>query len=463
MAVRRFKVEYKKKNVWDETENIENIFSFSEGYIDFLNDVRTEREAVSHIEAEAKKRNYVDLKTAEKLSDNQPFYFNHRNKAFFMGTIKGLLKDGIRFIGAHIDVPRLDIKSQPLYEEEGVALFKTHYYGGIKKYQWVAMPLALHGVVYKKDGTQVTIAIGNKKTDPVFTITDLLPHLARTQMQETMSKGISGEQLNVLVGSQPVANDKEGKEEKGRIKKFVLDYLEKKYGIDEKDFLRSELEIVPAFKAQDVGFDRSLVGGYGQDDRVCAYTLKESFFGTKQFNQSAIACFFDKEEIGSSGDTGAKSRVLEYLVTLLIEKREEKVSPLEVIYKSKALSADVSACDDPSYPGLFDPHNKATVGNGVVLNKYTGSGGKYDANDASAEYVAEIIAILDKNNVVYQFSELGKIDEGGGGTIAQYLSELGMEIIDIGTGLLSMHSPFEIASKGDIYMTYLALKAFFEN
>ena len=456
-------MEYTKKNVWDEVEDKNSIFEFSKGYLSFLTAVKTEREAVNYLEEEAKKRNYVDLKTIDKLLENQPFYFNHRNKSFFMGTISGLLKEGMHFLGAHIDAPRLDIKSQPLYEEEGVALFKTHYYGGIKKYQWVTMPLSLHGVVYKKDGSKVTVAIGHRNTDPVFTITDLLPHLARTQMQETMAKGIKGEQLNVLVGSMPVEKKAKDKEEKGRIKKLILDYLEKEYGIEEEDFLRSELEIVPAFTPRDVGLDRSMVGAYGQDDRVCSYTLMESLFESKSLKKSVLACFFDKEEIGSSGDTGAKSRVLEYLVTLLIEKIGEKVAPLEVLYNSKALSSDVSACDDPSYPGAFDNYNKATIGNGVVISKYTGSGGKYDANDASAEYVAEIMSILEKHNVIYQFGELGKVDEGGGGTIAQYLSELGMEIIDIGTGLLSMHSPFEIASKGDIYMTYLAQKGFIES
>ena len=456
-------MEYTKKNVWDEVENQESIFEFSKGYLSFLTAVKTEREAVNFLEEEAKKRNYVDLKTIDKLTENQPFYFNHRNKSFFMGTISGLLKEGMHFLGAHIDAPRLDIKSQPLYEEEGVALFKTHYYGGIKKYQWVTMPLSLHGVVYKKDGSQVTVAIGHNDSDPVFTITDLLPHLARTQMQETMSKGIKGEQLNVLVGSMPTHKKDKDKEEKEKIKKLVLDYLEKEYGIEEEDFLRSELEIVPAFAPRDVGFDRSIIGAYGQDDRVCAYTLMESLFQAESINKSVLACFFDKEEIGSSGDTGAKSRVLEYIVTLLIEKTGEKVAPLDVLYHSKALSSDVSACDDPSYPGAFDNYNKATIGNGVVISKYTGSGGKYDANDASAEYVAEVMSILDKHKVIYQFGELGKVDEGGGGTIAQYLSELGMEIIDIGTGLLSMHSPFEVASKGDIYMTYLAQKGFIES
>ena len=456
-------MEYIKKNVWDEVENREPIFELSERYLAFLTTVKTEREAVKYLEKEALKRNFVNLKTIDKLDQNQSFYFNHRNKSFFMGTVSGCLKDGMHFLGAHIDAPRLDIKSQPLYEEEGVALFKTHYYGGIKKYQWVTMPLSLHGVVFKKDGSQIDVAIGHKESDSVFTITDLLPHLAKNQMQETMAKGIKGEQLNVLVGSLPMDKKDKDKEEKGRIKKYVLDYLEKEYGIEEEDFLRSELEIVPAFTSRDVGFDRSMIGAYGQDDRVCSYTLMESLFNATAINQSVLACFFDKEEIGSSGDTGAKSRVLEYLVTLLIEKTGEKVGPLDVLYHSKALSSDVSACDDPSYPGAFDNYNKATLGNGVVISKYTGSGGKYDANDASAEYVAEIMSILDENKVVYQFGELGKVDEGGGGTIAQYLSELGMEIIDIGTGLLSMHSPFEIASKGDIYMTYLAQKGFIES
>lgn len=438
----------------------ENIHLLAEAYKKFLDQGKTEREVVSFLEEQAIALGYQDLKKIEKLEEGQTFYFNHRNKCFFMGLKKSPLKEGFNLVAAHIDAPRLDLKGAPLYEEEGLALLKTHYYGGIKKYQWVTMPLALHGVVFKKDGTKLELRIGEEETDPVFTITDLLPHLGREQMAETMAKGIKGEQLNLLVGNKPVAKAK--KDDKTPVKTFVLEYLKENYGMAEEDFLRSELEVVPAFKARDIGFDRSMIGAYGQDDRICTYALFKALVDGSGSGKTILAGFFDKEEIGSNGDTGAQSRIIEYLLELILEKSGETTTPLNVLYHSSAISADVSACDDPNHKGLFDTYNRPMLGKGVVLSKYTGSGGKYEANDASAEVMSKVMEVLDKKEVVYQAGELGKVDQGGGGTLACYLSQLGMEVLDMGPGLLSMHSPFEIASKGDLFMTYLAYKAFFE-
>lgn len=454
-------MEYKKKNVWLETDQ-GKIVDFAEGYLSFLKEVKTERVCVERLEEEAKQRGLVDITTLTSLENGQGFYLNHRGKSFFMGVINEALKQGLRLVGSHLDAPRLDVKSQPLYEEEGLALLKTHYYGGIKKYQWVTMPLSLIGVVYRKDGSRLDVAIGEKEQDPVFTITDLLPHLAQEQMLKTAGKVIEGEKLNVVVGSIPLKGE-EGKDPS--VKKWVLAYLLEQYGLVEEDFLRAELEVVPNFPPREVGFDRSMIGGYGQDDRICAYALKEAFFECEEEEQKNIlVAFFDKEEIGSNGDTGAQSRVLEYLTELLLRLRRERneTTALEVFFASKAISADVNACDDPSFDGVFDKYNRGQISYGPVLSKYSGSRGKYDANDASAELLSYVTGVLDEAGVIYQFGELGKVDLGGGGTIGVYLSQLGFETVDMGTGLLSMHSPYEVASKGDLFMTYLAYKAFME-
>lgn len=451
-------MEYEKKNIWSEIDN-ELIMNFAEGYKSFMSGGMTERAIVSYLENEAIERGYVEITSVDKLEIGQHFYLNHRGKSFFMGVVGGELKSGIKLIGAHIDAPRLDLKQQPIYEEEGMALFKTHYYGGIKKYQWVTMPLCLEGVIYRKDGSKLELSIGRQDSDPVFTITDLLPHLAQEQMAKTAGKVIEGEKLNVLIGSIPLVDgDKDPS-----VKKAILGYLNREYGLLEEDFLRAELEILPNIPPRDIGFDRSMIGAYGQDDRICAYSLMKSFFEGEFSGSNVLACFFDKEEIGSNGDTGAQSRVLEYLMELLLEKTGMKGTSLEVFFNSKGLSADVSAVDDPSYEGVFDKYNRGRLGYGPIISKYSGSRGKYDANDASAEYLSYVMGVLDKSKVMYQFGELGKVDLGGGGTIASYLSQLGMEIVDMGTGLLSMHSPFEVASKADLYMTYLGYRAFLEN
>lgn len=451
-------MEYEKKNIWSEIDN-ELIMNFAEGYKSFMSGGMTERAIVSYLENEAVSRGYVEITSVDKLEIGQHFYLNHRGKSFFMGVVGGELKSGIKLIGAHIDAPRLDLKQQPIYEEEGMALFKTHYYGGIKKYQWVTMPLCLEGVIYRKDGSKLELSIGRQDSDPVFTITDLLPHLAQEQMAKTAGKVIEGEKLNVLIGSIPLIDgDKDPS-----VKKAILGYLNREYGLLEEDFLRAELEILPSIPPRDIGFDRSMIGAYGQDDRICAYSLMKSFFDGEFSDRNVLACFFDKEEIGSNGDTGAQSRVLEYLMELLLEKTGMKGTSLEVFFNSKGLSADVSAVDDPSYEGVFDKYNRGRLGYGPIISKYSGSRGKYDANDASAEYLSYVMGVLDKSKVMYQFGELGKVDLGGGGTIASYLSQLGMEIVDMGTGLLSMHSPFEVASKADLYMTYLGYRGFLEN
>ncbi|KAF0092470.1 MAG: peptidase M18 aminopeptidase I [Fusobacteria bacterium] len=451
-------MEYVNKNIWSEIDN-ELIMDFAEGYKSFMSGGMTERAIVTLLEAKSIDKGYVDITSVDKLELGQGFYLNHRQKSFFMGVVNEELKSGLKLIGSHIDAPRLDLKQQPIYEEEGMALFKTHYYGGIKKYQWVTMPLCLEGVVYRKDGSKLELSIGRGANDPVFTITDLLPHLAQEQMAKTGGKIIEGEKLNVLIGSIPLV---EGEKDPS-VKKAILGFLNKEYGLIEEDFLRAELEILPNIPPRDIGFDRSMIGAYGQDDRICAYSLMKSFFEGEFSSSNVLACFFDKEEIGSNGDTGAQSRVLEYLMELLIGKSGMKATSLEVFFNSKGLSADVSAVDDPSYEGVFDKYNRGRLGLGPIISKYSGSKGKYDANDASAEYLSYVMGVLDKGKVMYQFGELGKVDLGGGGTIASYLSQLGMEVVDMGTGLLSMHSPFEVASKADLYMTYLGYRAFLEN
>ena len=452
---------YKKRNVWLEGDRDE-IMDFAKGYMAFLKEGKTERLVAERLEEAARQREFADLKSCKALEPGQPFYYNHRGKSFFMGVVKASLDQGFRILGAHIDAPRLDLKPQPLYEAEGLALFKTHYYGGIKKYQWVTMPLSLMGVIYRKDGSLLSVNIGEDEGDPVFTITDLLPHLAQEQMQKTAGKAIEGEKLNVLAGSIPAPGE-EGKDPS--VKKAILDILYEKYGLLEEDFLRGELELVPNFPPREVGFDRSLIGAYGQDDRICAYAAKEAFLDLDaRESGNVLAVFFDKEEIGSNGDTGAQSRILEHLMELLIRKLGDKeASPLEIFFASKALSADVSAVEDPSYDGVFDPYNRGQISYGPILSKYSGSRGKYDANDASAEFLSHITGKLDRKGVLYQFGELGKVDLGGGGTIGMFLSQLGIETVDLGTGLLSMHSPYEVASKADLYMTYRAYKAFLED
>ncbi|MBW1838649.1 MAG: aminopeptidase, partial [Deltaproteobacteria bacterium] len=401
------------------------------------------------------------FKKATSSPPQSKIYKAHRKKAIGLAVIgKRSPVEGLRIIVSHIDSPRLDLKQNPLYEEVSLAFLKTHYYGGIKKYQWVSRPLALHGKVIKKDGKELDVRIGEDENDPVFTIADLLPHLARkTQYSKKLGDAIAGEKLNVLAGSIPYP-DKETQE---RIKLQVLDYLHKTFGLVEEDFVSAELELVPAGKARDIGWDRSFVGSYGQDDRICAYSSLLAMSEVTNLKTTGLVLFLDKEEIGSEGNTSARSRFLEEMVADVFKQTG---TPLEeyllkqALMNSCAISADVNGALDPDYQEVHEKRNAAKLGYGVCITKFTGSGGKYASSDANAEYVGIIRRLFNQYNIVWQTGELGKVDEGGGGTVAKFLASYGMEIIDCGTSLLGMHSPFEISSKADAYMTYKAYKAF---
>lgn len=453
----------KPQLVWDALGSGDNkkVFGFAEKYKDFLDSAKTEREAVRHIEAFAKKKGFKDITRAKS---GKKFYKINRHKSIALAVLgKRPLISGVKLIASHIDAPRLDLKQNPLYEETDLVFLKTHYYGGIKKYQWLARPLAIHGKVLKKDGSHLDLHVGESDNDPVFTISDLLPHLARkAQTEKKVSDAFKGEKLNVLVGSLPLGDD----ETEERFKLAMLDYLFTTYGIVEEDLVSSEIEVVPAGKARDVGWDRTLIGAYGQDDRVCVYAALEAVGEIKAPETTALALFIDKEEIGSDGSTGAKSRFLEDFTADLLEitgKEAGGKALRSCLMSSRALSADVNAALDPDYQEVHEKRNAARIGYGICITKFTGSGGKFGSSDANAEYLAQIRKLFNKNKVVWQTGELGKIDEGGGGTIAKFLAVYGMEVLDCGTPLLSMHSPFEIASKADIYMTYKGYQAFFNS
>ncbi len=453
----------KPQLVWDVlgTGEKEKIFEFAERYKAFLDSAKTEREAVRLIEACAKKEGFKDITRAK---GGKRFYKINRSKNIALAVLgKRPLISGVNLIASHIDSPRLDLKQNPLYEEVDLALLKTHYYGGIKKYQWLARPLAIHGKVIKKDGSHLDLQVGESDHDPVFTIADLLPHLAhKVQTEKKVSDAFEGEKLNLLVGSIPIGDD----ETKDRFKLAVLEHLFDTYGVVEEDLVSAEIEIVPAGKARDVGWDRSLIGAYGQDDAVCAYATLEAVGELKTPETTAVALFIDKEEIGSDGSTGAKSRFLEDFVADLFQITGEQPTGMALrscLMSSRALSADVNAALDPDYQDVHEKRNAARIGYGVCITKFTGSGGKYGSSDANAEYVAQIRKLFNENRVVWQTGELGKVDEGGGGTIAKFLAIYGMEVLDCGTPVLSMHSPFEIASKADTYMTYKGYTAFFNS
>lgn len=439
----------------------EKVFEFAERYKVFLDSAKTEREAVRVIEVFAKKHGFKDI---TRTKAGKKFYKINRNKNIVLAVVgKKPLISGVNLIASHIDSPRLDLKQNPLYEEVDLAFLKTHYYGGIKKYQWLARPLAIHGKVIKKDGSHLDLHVGESDHDPVFTIADILPHLAhKVQTEKKVSDAFEGEKLNVLVGTVPIGDD----ETKERFKLAVLQYLFETYGIVEEDLVSSEIEIVPAGKARDIGWDRSLIGAYGQDDRVCTYATLEAMGELKTTETTAVALFIDKEEIGSDGSTGAKSRFLEDFVADLFEVTGEQPSGTALrscLMSSKALSADVNGALDPDYQDVHEKRNAARIGYGVCVTKFTGSRGKYGSSDANAEYMAQIRKLFNESKVVWQTGELGKVDEGGGGTIAKFLAIYGMEVVDCGTSLLSMHSPFEIASKADIYMTYKGYRAFYNS
>ncbi len=430
--------------------------AFAEGYKNFLNNAKTEREATQVVLEEAKKNGFVEFDCYKKYNAGDKVYYVNRGKAIILAVIgKKPLTEGVKIAAAHIDSPRLDLKPNPLYESDELALFKTHYYGGIKKYQWVAIPLALHGVIIKADGTKVDVKIGEEEGEPKFVISDILPHLGAEQAKRTLSEGIAGEELNVIVGSRPFKND-EGSE---LVKLNVLKLLNEKYGIKEADFLSAELEVVPAFKADDIGFDRGLIGSYGHDDRVCAYPAAMASFAVENPEYTAISVLTDKEETGSDGNTGLQSRYMENFIAYLAKANGLDV--FEVLSKSECLSADVNSAYDPTFNSVFEKNNTSFLNKGVVITKYTGARGKSSTSDASAEYMGKIRRMLDEDNIVWQIGELGKVDAGGGGTVAKYIAKLDVDVVDLGVPVLSMHAPYEVISKLDLYMAFKAFSKFF--
>lgn len=453
-----------KKCGWETVSDVakQDIIKFSDEYIHFLNKSKTEREATSFITEVLDKNGFVNIKDKMILVPGDKVYYVNREKSVYAAVLGTKpVEAGLNIIGSHIDSPRLDLKPNPLYEDTGFAYFKTHYYGGVKKYQWTTIPLSIHGVIVKANGEKITINIGEDENDPIFTITDLLPHLAQEQMEKKLKDGIAGEDLNLLIGSIPIGDEKITE----RIKLNVLKILNDKYGITERDFVSSELELVPAFKARSLGFDRSMVAGYGQDDKVCAYTSLRALLDTLAPTKTAICIFADKEEIGSMGNTGMESHVFDTFISELLNKTNTNRPNLldKVFCNSKMLSADVDAGLDPIYASVSEKNNAAYLGRGVGLNKYTGARGKSGASDANAEFVATIRNIFEANNVSYQVSELGKVDTGGGGTIAYILANKGVDVIDCGIPVLSMHAPYEVTSKFDIYEAYRGYLVFWRN
>ena len=453
----------KKENGWNSktAEQKQEILDYAKGYIDYMNKSKTEREIISTSTEIAHQNGFKDIKDCETLKVGDKVYWNNRGKSMYLAIIgEKSIEEGINIIGAHADSPRLDLKPNPLYEDSEFAYLKTHYYGGIKKYQWTTIPLSIHGVIAKANGEKILVNIGEDENDPIFVITDLLPHLAQDQMEKKLKNGIDGEDLNLLLGNIPYGN----KSEAEAVKLNILNILNQKYDITEADLLSSELEVVPAFKARSLGFDGSMVAAYGQDDKVCAYTSLKAMMSLENVKTTAICILSDKEEIGSMGNTGMESHVFDYFISELLNKTGENRTNLldKVFCFSKMLSADVDAGFDPLYASVSDRHNAGYLGKGISLNKYTGARGKSGASDANAEYVAWVRNVLEKNDIKYQVAELGKVDVGGGGTIAYILANKGVDVIDCGIPLLSMHSPYEVTSKFDIYSAYRTYKSFWE-
>ncbi|MCR5033487.1 MAG: aminopeptidase [Lachnospiraceae bacterium] len=489
------------KSVWESysDKQLKDMHTFNDAYRVFLSESKTERECVDNIVNDIEKAGYVELQkviaSGRKLKKGDKVYAVNMNKNVVMFQIGSEpLEKGMNILGAHIDSPRLDLKQNPLYEEKGLALLDTHYYGGIKKYQWVTLPLALHGVIVKKDGTVAEISLGEEEDDPVFFISDILIHLAGDQMSKTAAKAVEGEALNIICGNKPIKMDspikmdkasktktaaaaktsakqtavkkdaKDEAEEKAKegVKAGVLAILKDLYGVEEEDFLSAEIEVVPAGKAREAGFDRSMIMSYGQDDRVCAYGSYKAMLAVKSVKRTACCILVDKEEIGSVGATGMQSRFFENIVAEVMNLTGSYSELLlrRCLANSLMLSSDVSAGFDPNYASCFEPKNSCYLGSGMVINKYTGSRGKYSSNDASAEYMAYIRKVLDEGNVIFQTAELGKVDQGGGGTIAYILAQYGMNVIDSGVAVLDMHAPWEVTSKADVYETYRGYIAF---
>ena len=453
-------------NHYSEEEK-KKVFEFAEEYRKFISACKTERECVRTFVERAEAAGYLDIKKviAEgiKLESGARVYADNNGKALAMFIVgKKPMEEGMRILGAHVDSPRMDLKQNPFYEDTGLAMLDTHYYGGVKKYQWVTLPLALHGVVAKKDGSVVEVNIGDKPGDPVFGVSDLLIHLAGEQMEKKAAKVIEGENLDLLIGSIPLAGE-EKENAKDTVKENILGILKEEYGIEEEDFLSAEIEVVPAGEARDYGFDRSMIMGYGHDDRVCAYPSFEAMLAKNETPEYTSVCLLvDKEEIGSVGATGMQSRFFENMTAEVMAAAGQytELALRRALQNSHVLSSDVSAAFDPNYPSVMDKKNAAYFGKGMVFNKYTGSRGKSGSNDASAEYVGKLRAVMDDGNVFYQTAELGKVDQGGGGTIAYILANYGMQVIDSGVAVLNMHAPWEIISKADLYEAYKGCVAF---
>ena len=450
------------KNTWEKyKDNLNEVMEYNEGYKDYISKNKTERACVKDSIRLAKEKGFKPLESFETLKPGDKVYVNNRDKNIALFVIGNKpLTEGMRILGAHIDSPRMDLKQNPLYESEGFVLADTHYYGGVKKYQWVTIPLSLYGVVAKKDGTVVDVVIGEDDNDPVVGISDLLIHLAAEQLDKKAAKVIEGENLDVTLGNMPLVG-----EEKDAVKANILKLLKDKYDIEEEDFVSAEIEVVPSGKARDYGLDRSMIAGYGHDDRVCAYTSLTAILDMDVCDYTCCTILVDKEEIGSVGATGAQSLFFENTVGEMLVKMgiDSFLQTRLTLSRSKMLSSDVSAGVDPLFVSVNDKKNAAYLGNGIVFNKYTGARGKSGSNDASAEYVARIRAVMDESNIHYQTAELGKVDLGGGGTIAYILGNYNMDVIDAGIAVLNMHAPMEVVSKVDVYETYQAYKAFLKN
>lgn len=453
----------KKDNGWEtlDSNQKEEVFDLSKKYMDFLNVAKTEREFIKHARKLANENGYKDIMEFDTLKPGDKIYFVNREKSMYLAIIgEKSIEEGLHIIGSHVDSPRLDLKPNPLYEDTGLAYFKTHYYGGIKKYQWTTIPLSIHGVIVKANGEKIEVNIGEDEEDPIFTITDLLPHLAQEQMEKKLKNGVDGEDLNLLIGSIPYSSSKISE----KVKLNILNILNQKYGITEADLTSSEIELVPAFKARSLGFDGSMVAAYGQDDKVCAYTSLHAMMELENVKNTAVCILSDKEEIGSMGNTGMESHMFDFFISEILNKLVVNRPNLldKVFCFSKMLSSDVDAGFDPIYASVSDKHNAGFLGKGISLNKYTGARGKSGASDANAEYVAWVRNILERNDIKYQIAELGKVDIGGGGTIAYIIANKGADVIDCGVPVLSMHAPYEVTSKYDIYSAYKTYKTFWE-
>ena len=452
------KLSYKKKNVFEEAsaEKIKKIYDYADGYMKYLDVAKTEREAVVASIALAEKCGYTEYKLGEKISVGDKKYLNQKGRGLVLFSVgsEDIEKCGVRILAAHVDSPRLDLKQVPMYEDSGMAFLKTHYYGGVKKYQWTAIPLALHGVMVKADGEVVEVNIGEDKNDPIFYINDLLPHLGQKQAQEPLGTAISGETLNILIGGLPY----DDKEVSDKVKLTALSLLNEKYGVTEEDFLSAELSLVPAFSARDIGFDRALIAAYGHDDKVCSYPAVTALLDTPDTKHTVMVILADKEEIGSVGVAGMQSAVFMDVIDEICASlgKNSRV----VRNNSMCLSADVTACYDPNFSDVYEKRNSAMLSCGTTMSKYTGSRGKSSTNDASAEFVGYIRKLFAENGVIWQTAELGKIDIGGGGTVAMYIANQNIDTVDLGVPVISMHAPYEVVSKADVYSTYEAFLAF---